>query len=39
VEGRGRPRRMYQIRPECLEQAHDLARLWDEYTMRDSQAM
>lgn len=39
VEGRGRPRRMYQIRPECLEQAQNLARLWDEYTMRDSQAI
>jgi len=32
VEGRGRPRRMYQIFPEWRHQAQDLARLWHEYT-------
>ena len=32
VEGRGRPRRMYQISPQWLAQAEDLARLWQEYT-------
>ena len=32
VEGRGRPRRMYKVRPEWLSQADDLARLWHEYT-------
>lgn len=36
VEGRGRPRRMYQIRPEWGEQAQDLARLWHDYTTRGS---
>lgn len=32
VEGRGRPRRMYQLRPESHQQAEDLSRLWQEYT-------
>lgn len=31
VEGRGRPRRMYQIRPERLCQAQELSYLWREY--------
>jgi DNA-binding PadR family transcriptional regulator len=31
VEGRGRPRRMYQISPDWQAQAQDLARLWHEY--------
>lgn len=31
VEGRGRPRRMYQIRAEAAQQAQDLTRLWHEY--------
>lgn len=31
VEGRGRPRRMYQIRGEAVQQAQDLTRLWYEY--------
>lgn len=39
VEGRGRPRRMYQIRPEWEPQARELARLWHEYVHRDSQAI
>lgn len=32
VEGRGRPRRMYQITPDWRERAEELARLWDDYT-------
>ncbi len=32
VEGRGRPRRMYQITPEWKERSQDLARLWYDYT-------
>lgn len=32
VEGRGRPRRMYQIRPEHLRQAQSLTRLWQQYS-------
>lgn len=35
VEGRGRPRRMYQISPQWTQQARDLARLWQEYTIRN----
>jgi len=31
VEGRGRPRRMYQISPEWSEQAQSLAHLWHDY--------
>ncbi len=31
VEGRGRPRRMYQISPEWRVQAQNLGRLWQEY--------
>ncbi len=34
VEGRGRPRRMYQINPDWQDQAQDLARLWQDYTQR-----
>jgi DNA-binding PadR family transcriptional regulator len=33
VEGRGRPRRMYQIRPEMMQQAQDLAQLWYGYAV------
>ncbi len=32
VEGRGRPRRMYQIRSDSLKQARELAQLWHDYT-------
>ena len=32
VEGRGRPRRMYQVNPDWQARAEDLARLWLEYT-------
>jgi DNA-binding PadR family transcriptional regulator len=32
VEGRGRPRRMYQITPEWKERSQELARLWYDYT-------
>ncbi|KAB8314649.1 helix-turn-helix transcriptional regulator [Tolypothrix campylonemoides VB511288] len=31
LEGRGRPRRMYQVSPEWQFQAEDLARLWQHY--------
>jgi DNA-binding PadR family transcriptional regulator len=39
VEGRGRPRRMYQIRPEWRDQARELASFWHEYMTEDSKAM
>ena len=32
VEGRGRPRRMFQIQPQGLAQATALAHLWQKYT-------
>jgi len=38
VEGRGRPRRMYQIRSEVQQQAQDLTQLWYEY-VRDHSTM
>jgi DNA-binding PadR family transcriptional regulator len=38
VEGRGRPRRMYQIRPEVMAQSQDLARLWNEYSVNRERA-
>ena len=38
VEGRGRPRRMYQIRPEMLQQAQDLAQLWQGYAVKRESA-
>ncbi|MBF2006553.1 PadR family transcriptional regulator [Chlorogloeopsis fritschii PCC 9212] len=31
LEGRGRPRRMYQVSSEWMSQAQDLARLWQQY--------
>ncbi|HEY9838515.1 MAG TPA: PadR family transcriptional regulator [Vampirovibrionales bacterium] len=31
VEGRGRPRRMYQVHPEFKGQAEDLSILWQQY--------
>lgn len=31
VEGRGRPRRMYQVIPEFRSKAQELARLWYEH--------
>ncbi len=31
MEGRGRPRRMYQIRPEAMVQVQELAHLWQHY--------
>ncbi len=34
LEGRGRPRRMYQVSPEWQVQAQDLAQLWHEYINR-----
>ena len=36
VEGRGRPRRMYRVRVDWLDRAHDLARLWHEYASRNN---
>lgn len=38
VEGRGRPRRMYQIKSEAMQQAQDLARLWQEYAVKRESA-
>ncbi len=34
VEGRGRPRRMYQIRSGATQQAQDLTRLWYDYVRK-----
>ena len=34
VDGRGRPRRMYQIQPGAKQQAQELARFWQEYMER-----
>jgi DNA-binding PadR family transcriptional regulator len=31
VEGRGRPRRMYQVEPFFLERAQELSTLWEQY--------
>jgi DNA-binding PadR family transcriptional regulator len=39
VEGRGRPRRMYQIRSEVLEQAEELASLWEDYAVNRERSM
>lgn len=36
VEGRGRPRRMYQVTPEWRERAQELARLWNDYTQANN---
>jgi DNA-binding PadR family transcriptional regulator len=38
VEGRGRPRRMYQIRAKVMLQAQDLAKLWDTYAAKKRDA-
>lgn len=35
VEGRGRPRRMYQISSDWQEHAQNLSRLWQDYTNRN----
>lgn len=32
VEGRGRPRRMYQVRENWADKAKELANLWSKYT-------
>ncbi len=34
VEGRGRPRRMYQLHEECLQQGQELAHIWKEYVQK-----
>ncbi len=31
VEGRGRPRRMYQVRVEAMSQVQEIANLWQQY--------
>lgn len=36
VDGRGRPRRMYQITPEWRQQAEELSRLWRDYVQRSA---
>ncbi|MGB3495609.1 MAG: PadR family transcriptional regulator [Elainellaceae cyanobacterium] len=36
VEGRGRPRRMYQIREEWLEKSQEFASLWLSYVDSDT---
>jgi DNA-binding PadR family transcriptional regulator len=36
VEGRGRPRRMYQIKEEWIDKAEELASLWANYVANDS---
>ena len=37
VEGRGRPRRMYQISPEWRHQAGELASFWNQYSHAPTQ--
>lgn len=39
VEGRGRPRRMYQISPEWRDQAQELASFWQAYMREDRKAI
>jgi DNA-binding PadR family transcriptional regulator len=34
VEGRGRPRRMYQVQEEAQKQSQELSQLWQEYINR-----
>lgn len=34
VEGRGRPRRMYQVRPEWHKRAEEMANLWHGYVTK-----
>ena len=36
LTGRGRPRRMYQLRPHSRQKAHDLAKLWRNYAANKS---
>jgi DNA-binding PadR family transcriptional regulator len=31
VEGRGRPRRMYQLHEDCMQKAQELSHMWQEY--------
>jgi len=38
VEGRGRPRRMYQVTPEWQQKAREFAHLWHGYTSRQTPA-
>ncbi|MEX0271843.1 PadR family transcriptional regulator [Leptolyngbyaceae cyanobacterium UHCC 1019] len=36
VEGRGRPRRMYQIQDDAQQHAQELSHLWQEYVQRSN---
>lgn len=38
VEGRGRPRRMYQVRAEWQPKSKELAQLWEEYASKGQTA-
>jgi DNA-binding PadR family transcriptional regulator len=38
VEGRGRPRRMYQVNPQWLDEARKLAALWTSSVTKQPQA-
>ena len=38
VEGRGRPRRMYRLRPDWQMKARELADLWQRYMVGQQQA-
>ena len=38
VEGRGRPRRMYRLRPDWQMQARELAELWQRYMVGQQQS-
>lgn len=39
VEGRGRPRRMYQISPDWRDKAHELGQLWQDYAQEQQTHM
>lgn len=38
VEGRGRPRRMYQIQSDSAQRAQELASLWNDYVQKYNSA-
>jgi DNA-binding PadR family transcriptional regulator len=38
VEGRGRPRRMYQIKPAAVPRSRELAQLWTDYVKKQQPA-
>lgn len=39
VEGRGRPRRMYQITPTWRQKAQELASLWNDYAKKKDEQL